>query len=181
MTVFVLWSDIYFVPQGLPSPVEALYTWMKIFVFWVTWPLTWHAGTQVSNCCSLGQLVLYNFWSVLILCSNDPKFQTESFDPDQTQLLNIRTFNGREVQIENSVTRVTVWHHEACRVMPNSYLEWRNFQFAPNSHYGFFFLITLSSSTAFKLSSVLICQFYAKKSTFLVKKCSVRLLPSTFM
>ena len=33
----------------------------------------------------------------------------------------IRIFNGFEVLIENSVTRVTVRHHEACRVMPNSY------------------------------------------------------------
>ena len=44
----------------------------------------------------------------------------------------IRIFNGCEVLIENSVTRVTVRHHEACRVMPNSYssdeifsLHWR--------------------------------------------------------
>ena len=34
---------------------------------------------------------------------------------------NIRIFNGCEVLIENSVTRVTVRHHEACLVMPNSY------------------------------------------------------------
>ena len=33
----------------------------------------------------------------------------------------IRILNGCEVRIENSVTRVTVRHHEACRVMPNSY------------------------------------------------------------
>ena len=36
-------------------------------------------------------------------------------------LPHIRIFNGCEVQIESSVTRVTVRHHEACRVMPNSY------------------------------------------------------------
>ena len=29
--------------------------------------------------------------------------------------------NGSSVQIENSVTRVTVRHHEARQVMPNSY------------------------------------------------------------
>ena len=34
---------------------------------------------------------------------------------------NIRIFKGCEVQIENSVTRVTVRQHKACRVMPNSY------------------------------------------------------------
>ena len=33
----------------------------------------------------------------------------------------IRIFNGCEVPIENSVTRVTVRHHEACRVMLKSY------------------------------------------------------------
>ena len=33
----------------------------------------------------------------------------------------IRIFNVCEVLIENSVTRVTIRHHEACRVMPNSY------------------------------------------------------------
>ena len=35
----------------------------------------------------------------------------------------IRNFNGCEMQIENSVTRIIVWHHEACQVMPNSYPE----------------------------------------------------------
>ena len=34
-----------------------------------------------------------------------------------------------EVQIENSVSRVTIRHHKACRVMPNSYPEWRNVLF----------------------------------------------------
>ena len=46
----------------------------------------------------------------------------------------IGIFNGWEVRIENSVTRRTVRHQEACRVMHNSYLEWQNFQFAPNNH-----------------------------------------------
>ena len=31
----------------------------------------------------------------------------------------IRILNGREVRIENSVTRITFRHHEACGVMPN--------------------------------------------------------------
>ena len=35
----------------------------------------------------------------------------------------IRTFNGHEVRIENSITRVTVRHHKTCRVMLNSYPE----------------------------------------------------------
>ena len=55
---------------------------------------------------------------------------------------NIRIFNGSEVRIENSVTRVTVGHHKVCR-LPNSYPEWQNFQFALNNHYRFFFLHTL--------------------------------------
>ena len=33
----------------------------------------------------------------------------------------IRIFNVCEVLVEYSVMRVTVRHHEACRVMPNSY------------------------------------------------------------
>ena len=36
-------------------------------------------------------------------------------------------------------------------MMPNSYPEWRDFQFAPNNHYGFFFLYTLPSTIAFRL------------------------------
>ena len=36
---------------------------------------------------------------------------------------NIIIFNGCDVWIENSVTRVTVRHQETCRVMPNSYPE----------------------------------------------------------
>ena len=67
----------------------------------------------------------------------------------------IRIFNGCEVMIENFVTKVTVWHHEACQVMPNSYPEWWNFQFALNSHYRFIFLHTLPLTTAFRLEFVL--------------------------
>ena len=57
---------------------------------------------------------------------------------------------------------------------PNSYPEWRNFQFAPNNHYWFFFLHTLPSTTAFKFY-----QFYAKMCTFSIKKCSVLHLSTT--
>ena len=45
----------------------------------------------------------------------------------------IRIFNGCELRIKNSVTTVTVQHRDACRVMPNSYLESRDLQFAPNN------------------------------------------------
>ena len=44
--------------------------------------------------------------------------------------------------------------------------EWRNFQFAPHNHYGFFFLHTLPSTIAFRLEYVLFYQFYAKITTF---------------
>ena len=64
---------------------------------------------------------------------------------------NIRIFNGLEVRIENSVMRVTVQHRKACRVMPNSYPEWQNSQFARNDHYWFFFLHILPSTIAFEL------------------------------
>ena len=74
----------------------------------------------------------------------------------------IRIFNGCEVLIENSVTRVTVRHHEQ---LP----EWRNFQFAPNNHYGFFFLHTLPSTITFRLEYVFY-QFYAKITTFFDKE-----------
>ena len=81
--------------------------------------------------------------------------------------------------IENSVTRVTVRHHKACRVMPNSYPEWRNFQFAPNNHYGFFFLHILPSAIAFGLEYVLFYQIYAEITTFSIKRCSVWFLSKT--
>ena len=78
----------------------------------------------------------------------------------------IRIYNGCEMRTENSVTKVTVRHRETCRVMPNSYPEWRNFQFAPNSHYGFFFLHTLPSTIAVRLECVLFYLFYAEITTF---------------
>ena len=67
-----------------------------------------------------------------------------------TRQQNIRIFHGCEVLIENSVTRVTVRHHEACRVT-------EFFQFEPKNHYGFFFLHTLPSTIAFRLE---ISNFY---------------------
>ena len=78
------------------------------------------------------------------------------------------------MRTENSVTRVTVWHHEAC-----SKSEWQNFQFAPKNHYGFFFLHTFPSTTAFKLEYALFYQFFSKLTVFFIKKCSVQLLSKT--
>ena len=69
---------------------------------------------------------------------------------------NIRIFNGCDVQIENSVMRITVRHHEACLVMLNSYNKWRKFQVTPNNHCRFFFLHTLPSKSAFRLDCVIL-------------------------
>ena len=44
-----------------------------------------------------------------------------------------------------------------------SSIEWRDFQFTPNNHYGFFFLHTLSSTIAFRLEYVFVYQFYAEQ------------------
>ena len=81
------------------------------------------------------------------------------------------------MRIENSVTRVTVWHHQACRVMPNSYPEWQNFQFPPISHYGFFFLHKIHLS----LFMHYFINFNANTSIFSIKKCLVQLLSTTMM
>ena len=77
----------------------------------------------------------------------------------------MRIFNGCELRIENSVTTVTVsvQHREASRLMPNSNPEGRDFQFAPNNHYGFFFLHTFPSTIAFTLEYVFVYQFYAEQ------------------
>ena len=79
------------------------------------------------------------------------------------------------VVINNSVKRVAARHHEACQTMPKSYPEWRNFQFAPNSHTRFFFLYTLTLKPAFKLEYASYYAFYTL-IYLAVKKCSVRLL-----
>ena len=49
-------------------------------------------------------------------------------------------YNGSSVQIENSVTRVTVRHHEACSASLGKPCDaeqlpsWRNIQSAPHNH-----------------------------------------------
>ena len=66
----------------------------------------------------------------------------------------------------NPITRVTVRHHEACQLTPNSYPEWRIFKFTPHNHYGFFFLHTLPSTITFRLEYVLFYQIYAEITIF---------------
>ena len=45
-------------------------------------------------------------------------------------------------RIEKSVPRITVWHHEACRVMTNGDPEGRIILANPHTNNGFFFLLT---------------------------------------
>ena len=119
----------------------------------------------------LTKIILQLSSNTLLICSSG---QSES------QRQTIRISNGCE-GTENSVTRVTIWNHEACRVMLNCYLEWRHFQFAPNKHYGFFFLQILPSTNPLKLKHALFHSFYAKITTFLFKKCSVRIFSMTLI
>ena len=80
------------------------------------------------------------------------------------------------MRIANSITWVTVRHHSASLVMPNSYPAWRNFHFAHKNHYGFFFLHTLPSTIGFRLEYSLFYDIYLKVDQFAVKNCAVRLL-----
>ena len=54
----------------------------------------------------------------------------------------MRIYHECEGRIELSVPRITVWHHEACRVMTNGDPEGRIFLFHPHTNNGFFFLLT---------------------------------------
>ena len=53
----------------------------------------------------------------------------------------IRIYHECEGRIEKSVTRITVCHHKACRVMTNGNLERRIFLSYPHTNNGFFFLL----------------------------------------
>ena len=55
---------------------------------------------------------------------------------------NIRIYHECEGRIEKSVPRITVWHHEACRVMTNCDPEGQIFLSYPHTNIGFFFLLT---------------------------------------
>ena len=88
-------------------------------------------------------------------------------------LIIIRIFNGCELWIENSVTRVTVQHRETCRVMPNSYPEQRDFQFATNNHYGFFFLHTLFRQFHLGLNMYSFINFMQSKNSYIFQSRNV--------
>ena len=54
----------------------------------------------------------------------------------------IRIYLKCEDRIEKSVPRISVWHHEACRVMTNGDNEGQIFLSHPHTNNGFFFLLT---------------------------------------
>ena len=123
-------------------------------------------------------LILSKSLSIFQICNENNQRQSKHNEDDSWKI--IRVFNGCEVRIENSVTRVTVRHQKACLLMQNSHPKWQNFQFEPNNHYRFFFLHTLFSTIAFRLEYVLFYQFYAKITTFFsIKKCLGWLLSYT--
>ena len=47
-----------------------------------------------------------------------------------------------EGRMEKFVPRITVWHHEACRVMTNGDTEGRIFLSYPHTNNGFFLVLT---------------------------------------
>ena len=55
----------------------------------------------------------------------------------------IRIYQECEGSIEKSVPRITVWHHETCRVMTNGDPEGRIFLSHLHTNNGFFFLLTI--------------------------------------
>ena len=61
----------------------------------------------------------------------------------QSLWYNIRIHHECEGRIKQIVPRITVWHHEACRVMANDDPERRNFLSCPHmNNNGFFILLT---------------------------------------
>ena len=55
----------------------------------------------------------------------------------------IRTYDECDGRIEKSVPRITVLHHEACRVMTNGDPEGWIFLSYPHTNIGFFFFLTI--------------------------------------
>ena len=69
-------------------------------------------------------------------------FRTNGVRIIEVLLYLIRIYQEYEDRIEKSVPRITVWHHEACRVMTNGDLEGRIFLSYPPTNNGFFFWLT---------------------------------------
>ena len=88
-----------------------LYRFLVIYCIFIYFP-SYRLNTVYISICIEDLLKIWfivvtksKLFSVIILYENI-----------STALQTIRIFNGREVHTENSVTRVTVLHHEACRV-----------------------------------------------------------------
>ena len=96
---------------------------------------------------------------------------------DKFYCQNIRIFNGCKVRIENSVTQVTVRHHKARRVMPNSYPRDGIFCSHPATIMDSFSCVLFLWQSYLSLN---MCSFinFILKTTFSIKKCLVR-HPST--
>ena len=99
----------------------------------------------------------------LLDCPPAGRISNSNFNPFASSSKDSKeNINGCVVRIENFVTRVTVRYHEAFRLMPNRYSEWRKFQFAPNNNFWLFFLHSLPSTISSKLEYALFCPFNAK-------------------
>ena len=55
---------------------------------------------------------------------------------------NIIIYPKGEGQIEKSVWRITLWHHEFCRVMTNGESEGQIFLSTSDTYHGFIFILT---------------------------------------
>ena len=62
--------------------------------------------------------------------------------PVKKRLKDIRIYNECEGKIEKSIPRITVWHHEACRMITNGDPEGRIFLSYPHTNNRLFFLLT---------------------------------------
>ena len=56
-------------------------------------------------------------------------------------MCHIRIYHECEGRIEKFVSRIAIWHHEACRVMTNGDPEGQIFLSYPHTNNGFFFLL----------------------------------------
>ena len=75
--------------------------------------------------------------------SKIPNHSNSSNKPNKIISLNhLRIYHECEGRIENSVPRITFWHHEACRVVTNGDPEGRIILSYPHTNNGFFFLLT---------------------------------------
>ena len=96
--------------------------------FWFT--LSWFLNEKSTVLPKLSETA-----KVRLVCFQKNDFHFSMFLNVQAKYKTIRIFNGCGMWIKKSVTRVTVKHPEAFRLMPNSYPKCRHFQSSPNNHY----------------------------------------------